>query len=169
MNKTGDAIDLVLRDHRELRALFAAYRRAQDSPLVQRKRLAKRICSAVSAHLQLEEELLYPALWKEVADEQLTADVAADRTAIMNLVANIESVDPDGAQFNAWIASLADQVAAHVESEERSTLPKVRAAPLDLYVLGQQMNMRKQDIQIADALNRPRPRGVTNRSSHGAG
>jgi hypothetical protein len=89
-----DAMELLILDHREVMALFNAYEDLRDTAA--KALLAKRICMYLKAHMQVEEEIFYPAA-RVATDDDATADQAAEQHAeAKNLIAEIEARHPSG-------------------------------------------------------------------------
>ena len=66
-----DALQLLMAEHREVKAMFQAYQKLADvgGRGDERMLIASQICVALTLHTQMEEEILYPA-----AREVLTQD-----------------------------------------------------------------------------------------------
>ena len=92
------ATDIIRRDHTAMLAVFHRCRRAA-SPRV-RRGLARSLCSALEVHLQLEEELLYPAL-REVARNEFLTHATADHDRMRTHIARIRQASPADPAFMA--------------------------------------------------------------------
>jgi hemerythrin superfamily protein len=60
--KSGDAIDLLKSDHREVEKAFAQFEKLADDDHSKKKELADHICDELLIHMSIEEEIFYPAV-----------------------------------------------------------------------------------------------------------
>lgn len=143
-----DAVDLLTADHAEVKEMFEAYEElviaeADDD---ERQALATQICEALTVHATVEEELFYPAA-REALDEQEVLDEAeVEHAGAKDLMAQIQSMMPSEALYNAKVKVLGEYIEHHVQEEEGEMFPKVRKAEIDLEALGQEMLARKQEL-----------------------
>lgn len=154
------ATDIVRRDHTAMLAVFHRCRRAA-SPRV-RRGLARSLCSALEVHLQLEEELLYPAL-REVACNEFLTHATADHDRMRTHIARIRQASPADPVFMAALMDLMREVLHHMAEEETTFLPVAdRVLQGRLGELGTEM-MRRRMALLAPRLPRlayERARGV---------
>jgi len=79
-----DALAFLNRDHRELAELFDRYalaRRTLAAP--ERRALALKICTALTLHARLEDELFYPTVRKNVSGvDELINDASVEHATI---------------------------------------------------------------------------------------
>ena len=59
--KTQDALKLLKTDHDAVENLFDQYERLKDKDESKKEDLIGQICTALTVHAQLEEEIFYPA------------------------------------------------------------------------------------------------------------
>jgi len=104
-----DAVSLLSSDHAEVKQMFEEYRQlVQDSTDDDRRgELAGQICSALTVHAEIEEDVFYPAL-----RERLEGDLALDQAEVehgiaRDLIEQIESMEPDDPLFDARVLVLA--------------------------------------------------------------
>ncbi len=64
-----DAIALLKADHRKVEELFAAFEKAKDAG--RKQALVKEICTELTVHATIEEEIFYPACKGEVEEDLL--------------------------------------------------------------------------------------------------
>ena len=67
--KAQDAIKLLKADHDEVDALFAQYEKQKKKNGGQKSELIEKICTALTVHAQIEEEIFYPAA-RDALDEE---------------------------------------------------------------------------------------------------
>ncbi len=137
----GEATDLLEQDHREVEAFFDQFEHL-DSKADKRK-LASRICLALSVHAQIEEELIYPLARQELDEADLVDEAEVEHASTKQLIAEIEAMSPRDTLFDAKVKVLGEYVKHHVQEEETELFPKMRAIDLDFYTLGEKLAARK--------------------------
>ncbi|HEY8004093.1 MAG TPA: hemerythrin domain-containing protein, partial [Phenylobacterium sp.] len=68
-SKGPDAITLLKEDHRAVEKLFGQFEKAKDTD--RKKALADKICLELRIHMQIEEEIFYPASREFLKDEDI--------------------------------------------------------------------------------------------------
>lgn len=141
-----DAIDLLKRDHREVENLFAEFAKATDEQ--RRIELAQRICSELSIHAKVEEELFYPAARDALGhdDAALVYEADVEHASLKQLIAQIDGNSPDDEMFTARMQVLKEYVQHHVREEEMRLMPAVRRSVINLDTLGDSIAQRKQAL-----------------------
>ena len=131
-------------DHKLVSGLFADYEKARTSP--QKKKLVAQICSELTVHTQIEEEIFYPAVKRALKDKELVPEATVEHASVKELISQVEGVEPDGEMFDAKIKVLSEYVKHHVKEEQNEMFPKVKAAKVDLVKLGERMAARKKEL-----------------------
>lgn len=149
--ETGDtdAISLLMADHEAVKDLFEQFEGLTDRAKVSKKRLADEICSELTKHTMIEEEIFYPAVrgaGKEFED--MIDEAVVEHASAKQLIAEIEAMDAGEDLYDAKVKVLSEMIEHHVQEEEGELFPKVRKANLDLAALGQQMAERKEEISM---------------------
>jgi hemerythrin superfamily protein len=147
MAKT-DATALLERDHREVKKLFKQYEKLADAEASgeEREALATQICTMLTVHATMEEELFYPAAREAEVDDDLLNEAEVEHTSAKDLIAQIESMSPDDELYDAKVTVLGEYVDHHVQEEEGEMFPKCRKAEMDLEDLAQQLSERKAEL-----------------------
>ena len=148
--KPKDAIALLKADHKEVDAMFKAYDKTDDD--AKKQDLANKICMALTAHAQIEEEIFYPAA-SDALDQDgddLLDEAEVEHASCKALIAEIESMRVGQPLFDAKVKVLGEYIAHHVEEEENAVFPECRDAGMDLKGLGEAMAARKSEL-LADA------------------
>jgi hemerythrin superfamily protein len=141
---TPDAITMLKRDHREVDALFAAFEKARSSR--EKKRIATRVCKALTVHAEIEEKMFYPAA-EACLDEDLLVDEArVEHQHLKELVSEIDSMMPSDDMYEAKMRVLMEYVHHHVREEEHEMFPKLRASEMDTEELGAKMAARREQL-----------------------
>jgi hemerythrin superfamily protein len=145
-----DAIALLIADHREASDMFEEYENLSDRAKVSKKKLADKVCKALVIHTMIEEEIFYPAVRAAVKDKEIQDQLdesVVEHAAAKDLIRQVQEMDPDEDLYDAKVKVLGEQVEHHVKEEEEEMFPKVRESDLDLIALGQEMALRKQELQ----------------------
>ena len=143
----NDAIDLLVADHEAADKLFKKYQklRTADAPAVERAALAEKICLDVKVHLQIEEDIFYPALKGKIEDAML-AEAYVEHNGAKDLVKQITGMDADDELFDAKVTVLGEYIRHHVEEEHSEMFPTVRKTDLDLKALRAKLQARKEKL-----------------------
>jgi hemerythrin superfamily protein len=118
-----NAIDLLEQQHKEVKALFAKYEKA-DSPDLKRK-LFEQIADDLAVHAAIEEKHFYPAT-KAARTAELLQEAVEEHLAAKRIIADLLEMDVDDAQFDAKMTVLEEEIEHHVEEEEGELFPKVK-------------------------------------------
>ena len=142
--KAKDATVLLRADHKLVGGLFAQYEKTQSTS--KKKHLVDQICTELTVHAQVEEEIFYPAVKEALHDHELVPEATVEHASLKALIAEVEGVEPDGEMFDAKIKVLGEYVKHHVKEEESELFPKLRATDLDLKELGGKLAARKSEL-----------------------
>jgi hypothetical protein len=141
-----DAIALLKADHRKVEGLFAKFKAAKGAE--KKQRLVTEICTELTIHTIIEEEIFYPACRGEV-EEDMVEEAYVEHDGAKMLVAEIEAGDPGEEFYDAKVTVLSEQIGHHVAEEEKRSkglFAQARAAGLDMDDLGARMQARKQEL-----------------------
>ena len=141
-----NAISLLMKDHKNVKALFAQYEGLSDRSFATKKKLADQICHELTVHTQLEEEIFYPAVRRPIHDGDLMDEAVVEHASAKELIAQILAMDPSEDLYDAKVTVLSEQIEHHVNEEEGDMFPKVRKTSVDLDALGEQMAARKEQL-----------------------
>lgn len=142
-----DAIELLRADHKAVSGLFADYEKTRSA--AKKKELVAEICSELSVHTQIEEEIFYPAVKAALKDKLLVPEGTIEHGGIKDLIAQLEGIEPDGEMYDAKVKVLSEYVEHHVKEEQTEMFPKAKTTSLDLVELGARMAVRKVDLLAA--------------------
>jgi hypothetical protein len=146
-----DATQLLMADHREVKAMFQRYQKLADAGAQDDERmlLASQICVALTVHTQVEEEILYPAARKALTKDQDIVDEAwVEHAGAKSLIAQITGMGSDEPLYDAKVKVLGEYIDHHVKEEEGEYFPKLRKTSLDLVALGSQIAARKTELMV---------------------
>ncbi len=159
-----DAIALLKADHRKVENLFEKFEVARGAD--KKQLLVKQICTELTIHTMLEEEIFYPACRGEIEDD-LVNEAYVEHDGAKVLIAELESSEPSEEFYDAKVKVLSEQIEHHVEEEEKRSdgmFSQARAAKLDMDELGERMQARKDELKAefeADGLPTPETRTFT--------
>lgn len=114
-----------------------------------KKALVAKICSELSVHTQIEEEIFYPAIKTALKDKLLVPEATIEHGGIKDLIAQLEGAEPDGEMYDAKVKVLSEYVEHHVKEEQTGMFQKAKTTSLDLVELGARMAARKADLLAA--------------------
>lgn len=145
---TIDAIALLEADHKAVDKLFSQFESTR-SP-ARKHALVAEICTALSVHMQIEEEIFYPAVESALEDPLLIPEAIVEHSSLKGLIATLERSRPDAEMYDARVKVLAEYVEHHVKEEREEMFPQVRSSTLDTLALGARLAARKQ-VLVAKA------------------
>ncbi|MDB5954441.1 hemerythrin domain-containing protein [Ramlibacter sp.] len=152
MTTDKDACELLDADHIAVKHLFVEYARlAMAAPAEsagERQALAEKICSELTVHAQIEEEIFYPALRQALGADDLIDEAEAEHQQAKELIAQIQAVGAAGPQMDDLVALLARAIEQHVKEERDVLFTKARSVSgLDLVELGGKLKERQGELQ----------------------
>ncbi|HEU0284790.1 MAG TPA: hemerythrin domain-containing protein [Sphingomicrobium sp.] len=157
-----DAITLLRADHRKVEDLFEQFEKATGDG--RKQKLALEICKELTIHTILEEEIFYPAIEGKV-DEDLLKESFVEHDAAKVMIAEIEGGEPSDEFYDAKVKVLKEEIEHHVEEEEKpkeGLFAQTRQADVDLKVLGERIQTRKQVLEEEiKAAGLPAPEATT--------
>jgi hemerythrin superfamily protein len=150
-----NAVQLLTSDHREVKALFKQYEKLAQAEAAggERKRLADTICSLLTVHATIEEEIFYPAAREALSEtegEDLLDEAEVEHASAKDLIAQITSMGPDDELYDAKVKVLGEYIDHHVQEEEGEMFPQVKESDMDLKDIGLQLQARKAEL-LADS------------------
>ena len=142
-----DAIVLLKNDHKEIRRVFADFRKAADAAPSSRDRLVKRMIELLTVHTYLENEVMYPRvreLLPELEDDVLES--YEEHHVADVLIMELSSMRASDERFTAKTTVLIENVTHHIEEEEQEWFPQVRAglSRKVLQEIGAEMEARRK-------------------------
>ncbi len=139
-----DAIAMLKAEHEAVGHLFAEY--GNTHSFSNKKALVAELCTALSVHTQVAEEIFYPAVKDALKDKLKVHDEKVGHAAVKDLIAQLEGAEPDGKVYDAKVKALSDCVKHHVKEEQSEIFRRAMATSLDMAELGARMAARKHDL-----------------------
>ncbi|HZP99440.1 MAG TPA: hemerythrin domain-containing protein [Reyranella sp.] len=144
---TLDAVTLLKDDHRTVERLFGQFEKAHDDD--RKAELAKQICTALTVHAMIEEEIFYPSCHGKIEEEDMLDEAYVEHDGAKVLISELSQSSPDDEFFHAKVNVLAEMIKHHVKEEEKrgtGVLAQAKKAKLDLDDLGRRLMQRKEEL-----------------------
>jgi hypothetical protein len=144
-----DAVTLLTRDHDAIRRLFRDYEWLieQQGDDDTKAGIVDQICSELSLHAQIEEEVFFPAIRAITGSTDLTGHMSSDHASANELIAQLDELEPSDARYDTLVAALCAHVVPHMNEEQAGIFLCVRLAGLDTAGLGHQMAQRQKAMR----------------------
>lgn len=139
-----DAVALLKADHRQVEGWFEEFEKARTNS--RKSHLAKKICSALAVHMQIEEETFYPAFLVATEDKDMHHEAVVEHDGAKKLIKQIAASGPDDDYFDSKVKVLSEMIKHHVKEEEQKDgmFAEAKASEMDLKALGEQMAADKK-------------------------
>lgn len=139
-----DALVLLRQEHDLIRQLFKDFERLliqghDTRHRAERAGVVSRICSESSMHIQVEDEIFYPAVRAAIQDSLLMEVSDVEHAGVMRLIAELDMMSAEEALYDAKVIVLGKEVGRHMKEEEDVVFLKVRRMNLDTIALGKEM------------------------------
>ncbi|MCR5875302.1 hemerythrin domain-containing protein [Phenylobacterium sp. J426] len=139
-----DGVSDLMRDHRKVEELFKQYEATEDDG--GKEKLVAQISLELKIHMQLEEEVFYPAS-RDFVDEQDTVNEAiVEHQSAKDLMAELAGMKPSDEFYDAKVKVLQEMIEHHVGEEEEEYFPEVRRSEMDLKAVGEQMASLRESL-----------------------
>jgi len=149
---------MIRRDHKKVEGLFNKFEQAKKPDA--KKRVCEQALQELDIHTKLEEEIFYPAVKKQVGDDEMVEEAKQEHQQVKEMMRELKKMNVEDQEFEEKFSELVEAVQHHVEEEEGEMLPKVEESEMDLPAIGEQMTERREELmqQIEKA---PRARKTT--------
>jgi len=140
-----DAIVLLQKDHRSLRALFKKVDKTTERSYKMREKLFKQIKKSLKLHTKLEEKYLYPLLKEFKLTRALAFEAFEEHDEVDYMLKQISKCDANSEVWTARFTVLKENISHHIREEEKSLFPKVKKIipKDDLKLMGELMEEYK--------------------------
>jgi iron-sulfur cluster repair protein YtfE (RIC family) len=135
-----DATFLLDQDHNEVMRLFEQYKSAHTAN--ERRPLASKICHELTVHMQIEEEIFYPAFRTAVNDKAVLDDSLKEHTEARGMIARLQETPTDA----HLMLELEDAILHHVNDEREKMFPEARKSGMNLMKVGAELAERKAQL-----------------------
>ena len=142
-----DAITMLTADHKKVKKMFKDFDKLKEKGSAKEKEaLVTEICTELSIHAQVEEEIFYPAVRDAIDDDDLMDEAAVEHAGAKDLIAQLMSMDTSDEYYDAKVTVLGEEIDHHVGEEEGDMFVKAKRAKIDLVGLGEDMAERKEEL-----------------------
>ncbi|GAA2083859.1 hemerythrin domain-containing protein [Actinomadura alba] len=141
----GDVVDLLIRQHEEIRTLFAEVTVSKGD---KRRETFDRLRRLLAVHETAEEEIVHPNARRIIQDgDRVVNERLAEENLSKRMLSELERIGTDSPEFARKLEQLRQAVESHAESEEREEFPALRrnSSPERLRVM-------KTAVKVAEAL-----------------
>ncbi|MEO8342242.1 MAG: hemerythrin domain-containing protein [Gallionella sp.] len=114
--------------------------------MTHKKEIVAQICTELSVHAQIEEEIFYPAVKQALKDKKLVPEATVEHATLKGLIAQVEDAEPDNEMFDAKMKVMSEYVQHHVQEEQNEMFPKAKASKMDMMELGMKLTDRKAEL-----------------------
>jgi len=142
-NKSNRVIAMLKTDHKKVKALFSEYERATPR---KQEDIAQTAIQELEIHAELEEELIYPAIRKQIEQPDLMNEANEEHHLAHVLIAELKNLSPSDEVFKAKFNVLGEVIKHHVREEEGEILPKAQKAQIDWEHLYERVLRRKEQL-----------------------
>ena len=140
-----NADDVLIEDHNQLRGLLSQLKATTTDDADRRRVLIDRLTEVLTVHVQIEDELFYPAI-AEVST--LLGASHAQHRQIDDQLAVVLRTDPATDDFATELDMLASTLDHHAGEEEELMFFQAKALGADrLATLGDRMERRRQQLR----------------------
>lgn len=148
-SKALEATALLRADHKLVNSLFEEYENTKST--AKKKSLVEQICTELTIHAQIEEEIFYPQVQQAIKDHELIPEAKVEHDTLRNLIAQLQAEDLEAnkEEYDAKVKVLSEYVKHHVKEEQTELFPKVKESKLDLQELGEQLMQRKEELKAS--------------------
>jgi len=142
-----DAISLLKADHRQVEQWFEEFENSRSER--KKQQLANNICSALTIHTTIEEEIFYPAFLQATGNKDIHNEAVVEHDGAKKLIREIQAMAPEDDYFDAKVSVLSAMVKHHVKEEEKTggMFAEARKSDMDLRALGERLLARKNELR----------------------
>ncbi len=146
-----DVVEILTADHREMVELIGQIKSTPDPD--RRRDLADTVIAEVMRHAVAEEMYVYPAVEEHVPEgTEMVAHDKEEHQEIVELMKQIENLDPSDPSFMNRIGELEGLLKHHAKDEESDQFPRLRA-----HLTSEQLVEMGHKVEMAKKLAPTRP------------
>lgn len=121
-----DAVQLLLRQHDEIRRLFGEFDARSNRPSKKKEEIVRELITILVKHAEIEEQVFYPAVREELEglDSEIDEDLEEHHAAEL-LLWELDHLSSDAERYDAKVTVLKENISHHLEEEESELFPEV--------------------------------------------
>ena len=140
-----NAVQMIRQDHKKVQGLFKKFDQAKKNAA--KKGIADQVIQELEVHAKLEEEIFYPAIRKELGEEEMLDEAKKEHQQAKDIMRELKTMNGgEDDELEEKFSELVECIQHHVEEEEGEMLPKVEESEMDLADYGEQMSKRKKEL-----------------------
>ncbi len=124
----SSVIEMLKEDHEKVKGLFEDFESAEGR---EQAEIAATTIMALEVHADLEEKLIYPAIRKEIDEDEMMNEAVEEHHLVHVLIKELKRLKPKDEVFQAKFKVLGELVKHHIEEEEGEMLPKAQESDID--------------------------------------
>ena len=121
-------IEMLKDDHEKVKGLFEDFESAEGR---EQAEIAATAIMELEVHADLEEKLIYPAIRKEIDEDEMMNEAVEEHHVVHVLIKELKKLKPKDEVFQAKFKVLGELVKHHIEEEEGEMLPKAQESEID--------------------------------------
>jgi iron-sulfur cluster repair protein YtfE (RIC family) len=118
-----DVTRMLEADHRQVEDLFDQIEKQEGA---ERQPFIDELVSSLQAHMELEEQVLYPVM-EPVTGQEAVQEANTEHDLARKTLAEMQALAPDEPGFGAALEAVKAGISHHVEEEETEMFPKLRS------------------------------------------
>jgi hypothetical protein len=140
-----DATLLLMQDHAEAMAYFDW---AEGETGRTRSMVVGKLCTALTVHMAVEEEILYPAAIDALGetDDSLIEHAYAEHNEAKEIIKQLSASKAPKAGVPATLKKLRAAIEHHVAEEHEKLFPRLRDSGVELYAIGCELAARRAEL-----------------------
>ena len=159
-----DALQLLREDHNRVKEMFQRFEKSEAAS--EKKEIANTAIMELMVHAQIEEEIFYPALKKQLGDVMMLHEAEQEHHVAEVLMDELQTMRLNDKTFEAKFMVLAENVKHHIDEEEGELFPKAAEAGMPrLNEVGDRLQARK--MELMKQATSPSKRRTTTASRNG--
>ena len=142
--RASSVTNILREDHKKVKGLFEEFEHAEDAKAKQR--IVETAVAELEVHSKLEEDLIYPEIRAEIADDDLMDEALEEHHVVHGLIGELKKMKPSDERYDAKFTVLAESVRHHIKEEESEMFPKAEDCEIDWDDLYTQVVSRKEQL-----------------------
>jgi hypothetical protein len=136
-------IQLLKEDHEYVKKSYRYFEKIDHEDRAAVQALVGEVCKALEVHARVEEDIVYPALRRALADGELLEEAEIEHESAKALIRRLKRMKPSDRAYIPTFTVLCEYVLHHVKEEEGEMFPKAQRSRVNLRALGRKVMDRK--------------------------
>jgi len=121
-----NVFELLKQDHLKVSNIFEQLESSDGIASSQRQTLFTQLKQELDIHAHVEETILYPILKQASETREITVEAYEEHQEVKDLLAELEAMPIDDAEWNDTLLELKSNVEHHVDEEENELFERAR-------------------------------------------